>query len=243
MDLAGSQTIAADRQTVWAALNDPDVLKACIPGCQSLEKTEDGGFSAVVKQKIGPVSATFSGHVTLDNLNPPDSYTIRGEGKGGAAGFAKGHADVTLAEAEGGTALGYHVDASVGGKLAQLGGRVVDGVARRLADQFFTNFKAHVEGPQEGAAEGAAAGAASTLDQFGAEARETLDEAIETVRDAAGDAYDRAKDAVGDVAEDAAALAARAGDAVSDAVDDASKAASDAAETVQKKSWWKRLFG
>lgn len=162
MELTGTQIIAADRQTVWNALNDPETLKAAIPGCQSLEATEDGGFAAVVKQKVGPVSATFKGQVTLENLNPPESYTIAGEGKGGAAGFARGGADVTLTEVEGGTELGYKVEASVGGKLAQLGGRVIDGVARRLADQFFANFKEQIEGPaapeaapEDGAAEDA----------------------------------------------------------------------------------------
>lgn len=155
MDLSGSQVIAADRNAVWAALNDPDVLKACIPGCQSLEKTGEGGFEAVVKQKIGPVSATFKGVVALENLDPPNSYTIRGEGKGGAAGFAKGAADVTLTETGEGCELAYKVEASVGGKIAQLGGRVVDGVARRLADQFFTAFKTRLEGPAEPEPEGA----------------------------------------------------------------------------------------
>ena len=147
MKLEGSQTIAADRATVWAALNDPEVLKACIPGCQSLEKTSDTTFEAVAKQKVGPVSATFTGVVELQNLNPPESYTIHGEGKGGAAGFAKGGADVSLKEVEGGTELTYVAEAKVGGKLAQLGARLIDGFARKMADQFFLTFKNTVEGP------------------------------------------------------------------------------------------------
>jgi carbon-monoxide dehydrogenase small subunit len=154
MKLEGAQEIAADRETVWAALNDPEVLKASIPGCQSLEMVSDTELHAKVKQKIGPVSATFDGVVTLSDVNPPESYRIAGEGKGGAAGFAKGGADVALEEIEGGTRLTYHVDAKVGGKLAQLGGRLIDGVAHKLANQFFANFKAEVEGP--GAADEAA---------------------------------------------------------------------------------------
>lgn len=148
MKLEGSQTIAADRETVWAALNDPEVLKRCIPGCQSLEQDDETHFTAVVKQKVGPVSATFTGTVELQNLNPPESYTISGEGKGGAAGFAKGNADVALVETDGVTALTYHVEAKVGGKLAQLGGRLIDGFAKKTADQFFTTFRETVEGPQ-----------------------------------------------------------------------------------------------
>jgi carbon monoxide dehydrogenase subunit G len=159
MKLEGSQLIAADRETVWAALNDPEVLKACIPGCQSLDKTEDGGFEAVVKQKVGPVSATFTGVVTLTNLNPPESYTISGEGKGGAAGFAKGGADVKLEQAEGGTLLTYVCEAKVGGKIAQLGARLIDGFAKGMAEKFFADFKAQVEGPAEPAAEGTEAAA------------------------------------------------------------------------------------
>lgn len=149
MKLTGSRVIAADRDTVWAALNDPEVLRACIPGCQSLDRTEDGGFEAVVKQKVGPVSATFRGVVELSDLNPPESYRISGEGKGGAAGFAKGGADVSLAEVDGGTELSYDVDAKVGGKIAQLGARLIDGFAKKTADQFFTTFKDVVEGPAD----------------------------------------------------------------------------------------------
>lgn len=149
MKLEGSQIIAADRATVWAALNDPEVLKQCIPGCQSLDKVDETHFTAVVKQKVGPVSATFNGEVELQNLNPPESYTIAGEGKGGAAGFAKGGADVSLREVEGGTELTYTAEAKVGGKLAQLGARLIDGFAKKQADTFFATFKQTVEGPAE----------------------------------------------------------------------------------------------
>ena len=146
MELTGTRTIAADRATVWAALNDPEVLKACIPGCQELTGSAEEGFEATVVQKVGPVKATFRGAVTLEDVNAPVSYRIVGEGKGGAAGFAKGDAAVTLAEVPEGTELSYTVDAKVGGKLAQLGSRIVDGFAKKMADKFFEDFKDQVEG-------------------------------------------------------------------------------------------------
>ncbi len=146
MELEGTRVIAADRATVWDHLNNPETLKACIPGCEELTGSPEEGFEAVVKQKVGPVKATFKGGVTLEDVNAPDSYRIVGEGKGGVAGFAKGSADVSLADAEGGTELTYHVDAKVGGKLAQLGSRIVGGFAKKMADQFFENFKEVVEG-------------------------------------------------------------------------------------------------
>jgi hypothetical protein len=157
MELQGSRQIAADRATVWAALNDPEVLKAAIPGCQEMSGSAAEGFEATVKQKVGPVSATFHGKVELSNVVEGESYTISGEGKGGAAGFAKGGADVRLEDAEGGTLLIYDVKASVGGKLAQLGSRLIDGFAKKMADQFFENFQKAVEGPAAAAAETPAA--------------------------------------------------------------------------------------
>lgn len=149
MKLSGTRTIAAPPEQVWAALNDADVLQACIPGCETLEKTSDTSFEAVVKQKVGPVSATFKGAVDLTDMNPPNSYRISGEGKGGAAGFAKGGANVSLAAVEGGTDLTYDVDAKVGGKIAQLGARLIDGFAKKMADQFFETFQKVVEGTDE----------------------------------------------------------------------------------------------
>ena len=149
MELNGSRVIAADRATVWKYLTDPDTLKACIPGCEELEGSIEEGFEATVKQKVGPVKATFRGAVTVSDLVPEQSYTISGEGKGGVAGFAKGRADVRLEDCEEGTELVYDVHAEVGGKLAQLGSRLIHGTARRLADQFFDNFQAEVEGPPE----------------------------------------------------------------------------------------------
>jgi len=149
MELTGSRIIDASRETVWEALNDPEVLKACIPGCSELIRNEDGGFSAVATQKVGPVKATFKGTVTLTDIVPLESYTISGEGKGGAAGFAKGSAKVKLADVEGGTELCYDVTARVGGKLAQIGSRLVDGFAKKLADKFFSNFQLALEGPEE----------------------------------------------------------------------------------------------
>ena len=141
MELNGSRIIAADRATVWAKLNDADTLMACIPGCQELSGSPDDGFTATVKTKVGPVSATFTGAVTLENIVANESYTIGGEGKGGVAGFAKGSADVTLRDVDGATELSYVADAKVGGKLAQLGNRIVGGFARKMADQFFDKFQ------------------------------------------------------------------------------------------------------
>ena len=146
MELKGSRVIAADRATVWAALNDPEVLKECIPGCESLTGNPQDGFEAQVTQKIGPVKAKFAGVVQLSDIVEEQSYTISGEGKGGAAGFAKGGAKVSLTDVEGGTELSYDVDAKVGGKLAQLGSRLIDGFSKKMADQFFQKFQAVVEG-------------------------------------------------------------------------------------------------
>jgi carbon monoxide dehydrogenase subunit G len=154
MEMQGSRQIAAPREVVWAALNDAEVLKSAIPGCQTLTGSPDEGFSAVVKQKVGPVSATFEGAVRLTDVVPLESYTIVGEGKGGAAGFAKGQAAVSLADGEnGGTLLTYDVKANVGGKLAQLGSRLIDGFAKKMADTFFANFATAVEPPAEAPAE------------------------------------------------------------------------------------------
>ena len=140
MEMTGEYRIAASRETVWKALNDPDVLKECIPGCEELEKVSDTEFTAKVKAKVGPVSARFAGAVTLEDLNPPKSYAIVGEGKGGAAGFAKGGAKVTLEEDGDATVLRYEAEAKVGGKLAQIGSRLIAGTAKKLANQFFGNF-------------------------------------------------------------------------------------------------------
>ena len=148
MELTGTRLIAADRATVWAALNDPDTLRACIPGCQELSGSAEEGFEATVVQKVGPVKATFKGAVKFEDVNAPVSYRIIGEGKGGAAGFAKGDAAVSLAETPEGTELTYAVNAKVGGKLAQLGSRIVDGFAKKMADKFFEDFKNHVEGAE-----------------------------------------------------------------------------------------------
>jgi len=151
MDMSGSHRIPAKREKVWEALNDPEVLKACIPGCESLEKTSDTEMSAAVTSKIGPVKAKFKGAVTLENINPPESYTITGEGKGGVAGFAKGSANVFLAEEGDETVLSYEAKAQVGGKLAQLGSRLIDSTAKKMAEDFFTKFSEMVgEKKEEG---------------------------------------------------------------------------------------------
>ena len=146
MEMNGTRTIAADVDTVWAHLNDAGTLKACIPGCQELTGSPEDGFEAVVTQKVGPVKATFKGAVQLENVVPGKSYTITGEGKGGVAGFAKGGADVVLTPVDDGTELSYDVQAKVGGKLAQLGNRIVGGFARKMTDEFFGRFQGVVEG-------------------------------------------------------------------------------------------------
>jgi len=151
VEMNGEERIAAPRQIVWEALNDPEILRACIPGCQELERISDTELSAVVKVKIGPVSATFKGDVTLENINAPQSYTITGEGKGGIAGFAKGGADVQLTEDGAETVLSYVVNAQVGGKIAQLGSRLIDSSSKKLAGQFFARFNEVVSEKAAGA--------------------------------------------------------------------------------------------
>ncbi len=149
MNLSDSKLIAADRETVWQALLSSEVLQDCVPGCKEMSGSPEEGFEATVVQKVGPVKATFKGAVTLSDRVEGESLTLTGEGKGGAAGFAKGGANVTLTEEEGGTRLSYDVGAKVGGKLAQLGSRIIDGFAKKMADQFFENFRDVVEGPSE----------------------------------------------------------------------------------------------
>ena len=141
MTMKGEVSLPASRQSVWEKLNDPEILKQCIPGCQELERTGENGFKATAKIKVGPVSATFKGNVELTDIDPPNGYRISGQGEGGIAGFAKGGAQVSLKDGpDGGTILVYDVEANVGGKIAQLGGRLIDGVAKKNADAFFAKF-------------------------------------------------------------------------------------------------------
>ena len=144
MDMNGEYRIPASRQIVWEALNDLEVLKASIAGCEELEQDAAGGFTAKVRAKVGPVSARFSGKVSIVDPDPPNGYRIEGEGTGGAAGFAKGGATVTLTEEAGETVLSYSANASVGGKLAQIGSRLIDGTAKKMADDFFAKFSENV---------------------------------------------------------------------------------------------------
>jgi carbon monoxide dehydrogenase subunit G len=140
MDMTGEVRLAAPRETVWRALNDPEILKQSIPGCEEIQKLSDTEMTARVSARVGPVSAKFSGKVLLSELDPPNGYTISGEGQGGVAGFAKGGAQVSLKDDGGGTILSYKVQAQVGGKLAQIGSRLIDATARKMADEFFTRF-------------------------------------------------------------------------------------------------------
>lgn len=151
MQMSDTREIAAPPTAVYAALLDADTLKACVPGATEVAGNADEGFEATVVQKVGPVKATFKGQVTLSDMVENESLTISGEGKGGAAGFAKGGAEVRLAPSEAGTTLSYDVEAKVGGKLAQLGSRIIDGFAKKMADQFFANLQEHLEGPKDAA--------------------------------------------------------------------------------------------
>jgi carbon monoxide dehydrogenase subunit G len=151
MDMTGEFRIPAPRETVWKALNDPVILKQCIAGCEQLDKTSDTEFVAKVTARVGPVKASFTGKVTLSDIDPPKGYKITGEGQGGAAGFARGGAEVHLAPDGEGTLLSYTVNAAIGGKLAQIGARLIDGTARKMAGDFFAKFAEIVGGAQTGA--------------------------------------------------------------------------------------------
>ncbi|MBR0898911.1 carbon monoxide dehydrogenase subunit G [Bradyrhizobium tropiciagri] len=138
--MTGEVQLPSSREVVWARLNDPAVLRACIPGCEELNMTEDNTFEAVARMKVGPISARFKGRVALCDLDPPNSYKISGAGQGGLAGFAKGDATVALFDRDGGTLLSYNIEAQIGGKLAQLGQRLINGTAKKLADEFFAKL-------------------------------------------------------------------------------------------------------
>ncbi len=193
MDMSGEYRIEAPREVVWKALNDPAILKECIPGCEELEMTGETEMTAAVTSKIGPVKAKFKGSVTLENINPPESYTIVGEGKGGVAGFAKGGADVHLAEDGAATILTYTAKAQVGGKLAQLGSRLIDSTARKMADEFFGKFSAVVT-EQAGAEE---------LDQGVMEEAKTIamEDAPAHIAEAVGDVEHAIEDSLHDAEE------------------------------------------
>ncbi len=154
MEIKGEYRIVAPREKVFAALNDASILKACIPGCESLEKLSDTEMTAKVRLRIGPVSASFSGKVTLSDIDPPNGYRISGEGQGGVAGFAKGGAVVALREEGSETILNYDVDAQVGGKIAQVGARLITGTAKKLADEFFGKFANTINNPSPAAVAG-----------------------------------------------------------------------------------------
>ena len=167
MEMTGEYKIPAPREKVWEALNDPEILKVCIPGCQEMSKESDTELSATVKSKVGPVSATFKGKVTLSDVDAPNGYKISGEGTGGVAGFAKGGAEVSLADDGDGTLLNYTATGQVGGKLAQIGSRLIDSTAKKMANEFFGKFAEVV------AAENAAPEAAQEAETSTAPAQET----------------------------------------------------------------------
>ena len=157
MKMNGEFRVPTDRETVWRALNDPEVLKECLPGCKEIEKTSDTEMTATLALKVGPVKATFAGGVTLSDLDPPNGYTLSGQGQGGTAGFASGEARVRLVEEGGETVVQYDVDAKVGGKLAQIGSRLIDSTAKKLAKQFFDSLAETLGGGDEAEPEAAAA--------------------------------------------------------------------------------------
>ena len=152
MEMNGSRTVPADIETTWRALNDPDVLKACIAGCESVERVSDHEYRMTMTARVGPVSARFTGRITMTDVVAPTSYTLSFEGQGGAAGFAKGEARVALADNNPGTRIDYQVKAQVGGKLAQIGSRLIDGAAAKVADDFFARFADRLGGPSPAAA-------------------------------------------------------------------------------------------
>lgn len=168
MEMNGEMVVPAPREVVWDALNDAEILKQAIPGAETVDRTSDTEFVATVAAKIGPVKAKFKGQVTLEDIDAPNGYTIKGEGKGGAAGFGKGEAKVALADHEDGTLLTYEASARVGGKLAQIGSRLVDGAAKKIADEFFVNFNAIMS--EKSAADSAEAPAAEPEAEASAEA-------------------------------------------------------------------------
>ena len=157
MEMKGSRVVPADVATTWRALNDPEVLRECIPGCESIDRVSDTEYRVLMTARVGPVSAKFSGRLTLADIVAPRSYTLKFEGQGGAAGFANGSAKVELSPVEGGTRIDYAVNAQVGGKLAQIGSRLIDGAAAKVADDFFARFVARAGGSPPAAAEAAAA--------------------------------------------------------------------------------------
>ena len=157
MEMKGSRVVPADVATTWRALNDPEVLRECIPGCESIDRVSDTEYRVLMTARVGPVSAKFSGRLTLADIVAPRSYTLKFEGQGGAAGFANGSAKVELSPVESGTRIDYAVNAQVGGKLAQIGSRLIDGAAAKVADDFFARFVARAGGSPPAAAEAAAA--------------------------------------------------------------------------------------
>jgi len=164
MELTNTRIVPAPPSAVWAALNDPAILKECLPGCESLERAGDNAFQAVMATRVGPVSARFTGRVTMSDIDPPNAYTLHFEGQGGAAGFARGEARITLApEGSRQTSLHYAAKAQVGGKLAQIGSRLVDGAAAKMTDDFFSRFVERVGAPAGDAAAAAASVPATAL--------------------------------------------------------------------------------
>ena len=237
MEMSGERIIAADRAAVWAALNDADVLKACISGCQEMHKTSPTEFTAKVVQKVGPVKATFTGEVELKDIVEGESYRIEGRGKGGAAGGASGGAAVRLEDVDGGTRLTYEAEAKVTGKIAQLGARLINGFAKKMADDFFTKFQEQVEGPAEAETPEGPADDKSIGDRVG----ETVDDAVEGAKELAG----KAGETVRELADQAETVAKGIAEKAENATRTAAGRLADKIEEAEpeKKGFWRRLLG
>lgn len=242
MEMSGEYRIPAPRDRVWAALNDPAVLKACIPGCESLEMLSPTEMTAKVVAKIGPVKATFNGKVNLLDINPPESYTIAGEGQGGVAGFAKGGADVKLIPDGDGTLLTYTAKAQIGGKLAQLGARLIDSTAKMMADQFFAKFAA-VAGGDAAVAGAAPAQAAVEPAATGESLERRVGETVETVIEYAGEAARVVSTAAARAAEGLDRVAEPAGRAAGDVAGATDRALGAASGSTGVPKWVWALGG
>ena len=256
MEMTGERVIAADRARVWAALNDPEVLKVCISGCKEMEKTSPTSFTAKLVQKVGPVKANFTGEVELKDVVEGESYRIEGRGKGGAAGAASGGATVKLEDVPEGTKLTYEAEAKITGKIAQLGSRLINGFAKKMADEFFTKFQETVEG-SSGAEDAPEQEFAEQAREFASEAEDASKSVAAGLGAAIDDAQDTVKEGIAnfeasetgqeieDTSKEVASNMAEALDSAHEALSDA---ANDLKETIAtaepgKKSWWKKLCG
>jgi carbon monoxide dehydrogenase subunit G len=235
MEMTGEYRIPAPRAQVWEALNDPEVLKACIPGCETLDMVSPTEMTAKVVAKIGPVKATFNGKVHLSDINPPESYTISGEGQGGVAGFAKGGASVHLAEDGAETVMTYTAKAQIGGKLAQLGARLIDSTAKMMADQFFAKFTQVAAARSGGMAPPAIAAVEPAA--TGASLEDRVEDTVEAALEIAGDAARAVSSAAARAAEGLDRAAEPAGRVAGDVAGHADRVLTTASSSTGMPKW------